>query len=191
MSDGEEAIHTTVCMAFPDITKLYCYFHFMKLVKTEFKNNPEYQNLIKFVKNCHFARDSNEYDIIWDKYMVENDKRSNPPIVVPNHPVEDVPIPVEDVPNHQVEDVPIPVEDVPKQKICDWLNYICYIPKFMNWQAYHTPCGYATTNNPLESFNKNYYQFQHYWIDYSDTSNGNYQKQTRLRQTPLYLLQEQ
>ncbi|KAI8902068.1 hypothetical protein BC833DRAFT_574948, partial [Globomyces pollinis-pini] len=94
----------------------------MQLVRKLFKTNQYYNKIINFIKACHFSLDDDEYVEIWNKFITEYDK----------------------------EDLPL---NDPGRLFCTWIIERCKPGSELdNCRAFLTPCGFATTNNHVESY---------------------------------------
>ena len=65
MTDYDVAMLNAIIEIFPNTQQLYCFFHLMQLVHKKYQHHEYYMVIVRFVRDCHWARDNNEYEEIW------------------------------------------------------------------------------------------------------------------------------
>jgi hypothetical protein len=79
MCDDDGAMINALKYAFPDSEILYCYFHFVQNIFKKFGKSPVYGRVIGFNRDCHYARDENEYLRVWNAFYRTYDDVSEYP----------------------------------------------------------------------------------------------------------------
>ena len=72
MTDYDPAMLNAIVTCWPQTIQLYCFFHLQQLCSKRFNQNARYNEMLMFLRDCHYSVSQEDYDQIWNQYMDEN-----------------------------------------------------------------------------------------------------------------------